>query len=153
MTIAHHDFTIGRTYAYTPDQVFAMFRDPAKKKLWFGASEDLASTFKSFDFRIGGSESAATVHPAGFSTTFDAEYVDIVPGERIVFTYRMTLDGEPLSASATSITLEAVEGGTLLTHTEHGIYLDGEHGAAGREEGTTLLLDHLGSALDSIPVG
>ena len=76
--------------------------------------------------------------------------MDIVPGERIVFTYRMTLNGDPLSASATSITLEPVEGGTLLTHTEHGIYLDGEHGAEGREEGTNELMELLGRALDSL---
>ncbi|MCR6712256.1 MAG: SRPBCC domain-containing protein [Demequina sp.] len=150
MTIAHHDFTISRTYAYSPAQVFDMFADPKKKQLWFGANDDLESSFGTFDFRIGGTESAASDHPGGFSTTFDAEYVDIVPGERIVFTYRMTLNGDPLSASATSITLEPVEGGTLLTHTEHGIYLDGEHGAEGREEGTTDLLRLLGEALDSL---
>ena len=86
MTLAHHDFTIARTYAYSPDQVFDMFADPAKKQLWFGSNDDLTSTFGTFDFRVGGSESAASDHPGGFSTTFDAEYVDIVPGERIVFT-------------------------------------------------------------------
>jgi uncharacterized protein YndB with AHSA1/START domain len=150
MTLAHHDFTLSRTYPYSPDQVFEMFSDPDKKKLWFGSNDELTSTFGAFDFRVGGSESAASDHPGGFSTTFDAEYVDIVPGERIVFTYRMTLNGDPLSASATSITLEEVEGGTLLTHTEHGIYLDGEHGAAGREEGTTELLELLARALDSL---
>ena len=29
-------------------------------------------------------------------TQFDATYWDIVPGERIVYAYRMTLDGVPL---------------------------------------------------------
>ena len=80
----------------------------------------------------------------------DADYVEIVPARRIVFTYRMTLNGAPLSASATSITMELVEGGTLLTHTEHGIYLDGEQGAKSREDGTQQLLELLGSALDKI---
>ena len=150
MTVAHHDFSLARTYPYTPEQVFAAFADPEKKKLWFGASDDLSSTFGSFDFRPGGAESAASQHAGGIRTTFDADYVEIVPGERIVFTYRMTLNDAPLSASATSITFEPVEGGTLLTHTEHGIHLDGDSGAASREEGTNELLGLLGKALETI---
>ncbi len=150
MTVTHRDFTLSRTYPFTPEQVFEAFADPEKKQLWFGANDELTSTFGTFDFRVGGSESAASDHPGGFSTTFDADYVEIVPAERIVFTYRMTLNGAPLSASATSITFEAVEGGTLLTHTEHGIYLDGESGAAGREEGTNELLGLLGAALEKV---
>ena len=150
MPIAHHDFTLSRTYPYTPEQVFAAFADPEKKKLWFGANEYLSSSFGTFDFRVGGTESAESVHPGGIHTTFDADYVEIVPARRIVFTYRMTLNGAPLSASATSITMEPVEGGTLLSHTEHGIYLDGEQGASSREGGTQQLLELLGSALDKI---
>ena len=150
MTIAHHDFTIARTYAYTPAQVFEAFADPEKKKLWFGASDNLTSTFGTFDFRVGGTESAASEHPGGVRTTFDADYVEIVPAERIVYTYRMTMNDEPLSASATSIVLEPVEGGTLLTFTEHGIHLDGESGGTAREGGTLQLMDLLGKALDAI---
>jgi len=150
MTVAHHDFALARTYPYSPEQVFAAFADPAKKRLWFGANEGLDSSFDTFDFRVGGTESAASVHEGGITTTFDADYVEIVPGERIVFTYRMTMNGAPLSASATSITLEPVEGGTLLTHTEHGIHLDGEAGGAAREEGTEQLLGLLGEALEKI---
>lgn len=150
MTIAHHDFAISRTYPHPPAAVFEAFRDPAKKHLWFGAHEGFIVDSQEFDFRVGGRERASTDHGDGTTSTFDATYADIVPSERIVFSYVMTLNGAPLSASATSVTFEPVEGGTLLTHTEHGIHLDGLPGAEGREHGTNEILNDLGKALDSL---
>jgi uncharacterized protein YndB with AHSA1/START domain len=150
MTIAHHDFTITRTYAYTPDQVFDMFADPSKKSLWFGSNEEFTTDSESFDFRVGGREQSESTHVSGWKSSFDATYADIVPGKRIVYTYTMTFNGAPLSGSATSVLLEPVEGGTLLTFTEHGIHLDGEHGAGLREEGTNQILNDLEKALDSL---
>ena len=150
MTIAHHDFTINRTYPYSPNEVFEMFADPEKKHLWFGAHDEFTNDFGGWDFRVGGREQASSDHGNGITTTFDAVYADIVPGERIVFTYAMTLNGAPLSGSATSVTFEPVEGGTLLTFTEHGIHLDGPSGGESREEGSNQLMDMLGKALDSL---
>ena len=150
MTIAHHDFTITRTYSHTPEKVFDMWADPYKKAMWFGNHPGFETSSDAWDFRVGGRERAASDHGNGITTTFDATYADIVPGERIVYTYTMTLNGEPLSGSATSVTLEPVEGGTLLTFTEHGIHLDGAEGGRKREEGTNLLVDNIGKALDSV---
>ena len=76
--------------------------------------------------------------------------MSIVPNERIVYTYGMTLDGKPLSASATCVTLEPVEGGTLLTFTEHGVHLDGFDNGELREAGTVGILDDFGKALDTL---
>ena len=97
MTIAHHDFTIARTYPYPPAQVFEAFADRATKALWFGSSETMTTEAGEFDFRAGGHETAATQHADGSHTTFDAHYADVVPNERIVFTYTMTLNATPLS--------------------------------------------------------
>lgn len=150
MTVAHHDFTITRTYAYSPQQVFEMFSDPAKKGLWFGNHDGFTTGSDAWDFRVGGREQAWSDHGNGITTTFDCVYADIVPGERIVYTYAMTLNDAPLSGSATCITFEPVEGGTLLTFVEHGIHLDGAEGGEKREEGTNLLVDGIGRALDSL---
>ena len=59
------------------------------------------------------------------SVTFDATYLDIVPDERIIYAYEMTIDGQRISASLASIELRPVPGGTHLSLTEHGIFLDG----------------------------
>ena len=152
MTITHRDFTLTRTYPYSPAEVFDAFADPEKKKLWFGANDGFTNESESWDFRVGGREQASSRHESGWRSSFDATYADIVPGERIVFSYVMTFNGEPLSASATCITFEPVEGGTLLTHSEHGIHLDEGPDAELREQGTEELLDNLGRALDSLAV-
>lgn len=150
MALEHRDFTLARTYPYTPAQVFAMWADPAKKNLWFGNSPAIEVLESTVDFRVGGHDHAASRHERGFTTTFDADYVSIVPDELIVYTYAMTLDGTPLSGSVASISFEPVEGGTLVTVTEHGVYLVDGIGGEGREQGTAQLLDALGAALDSL---
>lgn len=150
MTIAHHDFTIARTYPHPPERVFKAWSDRAIKALWFGNAENITTTNEEFDFRVGGRERAHTKRTEGFTTSFDAVYADIVPGERIVYIYNMTLDDAPLSASAACVTFEMVEGGTLLTISEHGIHLDGPSGGASREEGTNHLADAIGRVLDRL---
>ena len=67
---------------------------------------------------------------------FDAVYHEIVDGVRLVCSYEMRMDGIRLSVSLTSIELAATPAGTLLTLTEHGVYLDGIEDPALREDGT-----------------
>jgi len=150
MTIARHDFTITRTYPHPPADVFAMFADPEKKSMWFGNHKDFTTSNDAWDFRVGGRELAASNHGNGITTSFDATYADIVDGERIVYTYTMTLNGAPLSGSATCVTFEPVEGGTLMTFTEHGIHLDGPTGGQSREHGTNILADSIGRSLGEL---
>jgi uncharacterized protein YndB with AHSA1/START domain len=152
MELDHHTFTLARTYPHTPAQVFAAWSDPAKKALWFGNAPTITVIESTVDFRVGGRDHAASRHDSGFTTTYDAEYVSIVEDELIIYMYGMTVDGTPLSGSVATIVFEPVEGGTLLTLTEQGVYLGSfaEAGGAGRAEGTAILLESLGTALDSL---
>jgi uncharacterized protein YndB with AHSA1/START domain len=70
-----------------------------------------------------------------------------VEDERIVYAYRMTLDGVPISASLASIELRPEGAGTHLTLTESGVFLDGYDDAGAREHGTNWLMDKLGASL------
>ena len=105
-------------------------------------------TRHAFDFRPGGVESSESRHPGGFTTTFDATHHNIVPDERIVYSYAMTLDGNPISASLATIELVPEGSGTRLTLTEHGAFLDDFDNVDQREQGTNELLDALGAALE-----
>ena len=81
---------------------------------------------------------------------FRATYTDITPGERIVYTYDMWLNGAHASTSITTIVFEPTDNATHLTFTEQGVYLDNVHGpdaAAGRESGTANLLDAIAEVL------
>lgn len=150
MSVDHHDFTITRTYPYTPSQVFDAWADPQKKALWFGDSPDFTDRVFSHDFRVGGRDHDAATHKGGVRSFFDSEYTNIVPNERIVYTYSMSLDDRPLSTSVTCVTFEPVEGGTLMTFTEHGVHLDGIDNGEMREAGTVEIIKGLDRALDTL---
>ncbi len=150
MTTTQHDFTIVRTYPYSPQQVFAAWAEPEKRRLWFGNSPGLTVIANEMDIREGGRDHAESRHERGVTTTFDSEYHRIIPGEQVVYSYTMTLDGEPLSATLACVTFEAADGGTLLTLTEHGVYYGPMEHAELREQGTRQLLGTMGDVLNSL---
>jgi uncharacterized protein YndB with AHSA1/START domain len=138
----HSTFVIERDYDAPATRVFAAWADKSAKDQWFGPSEGEHE----LDFREGGRERLlADVHGAVY--TYDALYEDIVPDERIVFTYNMHRDGTRMSVSVTTVELIATGGGTRLRYTEQGVFLDGEDKPELREQGTKEILDKLGQAL------
>jgi uncharacterized protein YndB with AHSA1/START domain len=142
----HASFTIERSYTATPERVFGAWSDPAQKRGWFGPP-DGGEGIVEMDFRPGGCERFLASGPGGATYRYSATYQDIVPGERIVYTYEMHRDEDRLSVSVSTVELRAAEGGTALTYTEQGVFLDGHDTAAAREHGTGELLDQLGKAL------
>jgi uncharacterized protein YndB with AHSA1/START domain len=99
------------------------------------------------DVRPGGRERAKGRWPSGMVTTFDAVYFDVVPNQRLVYTYEMHLDDRKISVSLATIELKPEGAGTRLRVTEQGAFLDGYDDAGSREHGTGLLLDRLGASL------
>jgi len=143
----HATFAIERTYDAPPTRVFNAFADPAAKAKWFGGPDEWDKGPSSFDFRVGGRESESGGPKGGVMHKFDALYYDIVPNERIVYSYEMHLDDKKISVSLTTIELAPAGKGTKLTFTEQGVFLDGWDDAGGREEGSKWLLGKLGNSL------
>ncbi|AMM31744.1 polyketide cyclase [Sinomonas atrocyanea] len=136
-------FSITRTLPAPPERVFAALSDFEEKKQWFTGPADWTQVEASLDFRPGGSEVNIGQGPDGDRSEFYAHYYDIVPNERIVYTYEMHHRGVKLSVSLATFELEPEGEGTLLTLTEHGVYLDGHEDPALREQGTRMLFDQL----------
>lgn len=145
--VLHSTFVIERTYPQSPAKVFKAFADKEMKRRWLIEGEGWEIFAYESDFRVGGGDSSRFSYKGGPELTNDTQYQDIVPNERLVFSYRMTMGGKPLSASLTTIELKPSGSGTLLVQTEQGAYFDAENGAEGREEGTRWLLDRLGEEL------
>ena len=148
----HDSFSIDRHYDATPARVFKAFADPAAKAMWFGGPPTTKSEDVSFDFREGGRETVVTVLDDGNRIGYYATYCDIVPDERIVYTYEMTMGGQRISVSVASVEIrQGAGGGADLRITEHGIYLDGLDKAELRRQGTDDLLTALGNSLTQAP--
>ncbi|EJW15424.1 SRPBCC family protein [Paenibacillus alvei] len=137
----HHTFVVERVYRALPAKVFAYWANPRMKEQWFSKADE-------FDFRVGGGERSQGGPPGGAVFTFDAQYHDIVPDERIVYTYTLDMDETRISISATTVEFKAEGEGTKLIFTEQGVFLDGHDSPAQREHGTKEMLDKLGVQLE-----
>ncbi len=143
-SVTHATFAIERTYDASPARVFAAWADPAAKAKWFG---DESKANYRLDFRVGGREFNRGGPPGGAVYTYEALYQDIVPDQRIVYSYSMDLDETRISVSVATVELRPEGAGTRLTFTEQGAFLDGHDNPAEREHGTGVLLDALGEEL------
>jgi uncharacterized protein YndB with AHSA1/START domain len=115
---------------------------------WFNPPETWGKDEHHMDFRVGGIETSVGGPPGGAVHTFRAIYQDIVPNERIIYTYDMHLDDVRISVSLTSFEIKPDGDHTILLMTEHGAFLDGfADGNDIRRDGTSQLLDQLGAFL------
>lgn len=150
-SVEHATFVVERTYDAAPARVFAAFADPAVKARWFTGPEDWVVESSEFDFRVGGHERSRSRPAGGPVIAFDCLYQEIVPNERIIYTYDMHLDEARISVSLATLEFKAAAGGTRLICTEQGAYLDGLDTPGQREGGTASLLDALGAVLGREP--
>jgi len=148
-SVVHGSFTITRNWPHPPAKVFQAFADRDAKDKWFAGGPDLTRLSREFDFREGGREHVAGRWKTGVVSTFDSIYLDIVPNERIVYSYTMHLDDRKISVSQACIELKPDGEGTKLIVTEHGDFLDGYDDAGSREHGTNFLMDALGKSLEA----
>lgn len=144
--VTHGAFTIERDYPVGPEKVFFAFADNEMKRRWFVEGEGWEIYEYTPDFRVGGNDVYRFSFRSGPEIRNDAQYQDIQPNRRLVFSYRMAVGERPLSASLVTVEFLRSVGGTKMHYTEQGAYYDGADSAANREEGTRHLLDQLGKA-------
>ena len=146
-SVTHATFVIERVYAAPSARVFNAFADPAAKRRWFAGPDNWGAGEHELDFRVGGREISRGGPKGGPVHSFDARYQDIVPNERIIYSYDMHLDDRRISVSLATVELRPEGAGTRLVFTEQGALLDGYDDAGQREQGTRELLDALGASL------
>jgi uncharacterized protein YndB with AHSA1/START domain len=148
-SVIHDTFSIDRTYPAATSRVFAAFASAEAKDAWgdtggLEPAEGEAGT-EEFDFRPGGRERFGHKWE-GTTYRYDALYYDIVPDQRIVYSYEMYADDARISVSVATIEFAKSGDGTTLTWTEQGAYLDGIGGPQApelRRGGTAEMLDGL----------
>jgi uncharacterized protein YndB with AHSA1/START domain len=142
-SVTHATFIIERVYDATPAQVFKANSDQAIKRRWFAEGEGFSVQKYELDFRVGGLEACRFRHGEGAPMTYDAMFQDIVPEERIICAYSMTIGGNRISSSLATTQLRPEGRKTRLIFTEQGAYLDGHDNVKEREEGSRGLLEAL----------
>lgn len=140
-------FTIERTYEASRAQVYRALTDPEAKAQWFGAGGAFRPIERTMDVRNGGRELLKARWDSGLVTCFEAYYHDVVPQERLVYSYSLYMDERRISVSLATFELKAAGRGTRLILTEQGMFLDGYEDAGSREHGSGFLLDALGASL------
>ena len=139
-SVEHATFVVERKYEASPERAFAAWADPEAKARWYVDSDARLEV----DFRVGGRERSRGVAPDGRAYSYEALYQDIVPAERIVYTYEMLIEETRISVSLATVEFRPVgDNGTRLVFTEQGAFLDGHETPAGRAEGMGSLLDAL----------
>jgi uncharacterized protein YndB with AHSA1/START domain len=152
-TVTCSTFTIERTLAALPNQVFGAFADVNQKTRMLALSDGdavgEASSHDEFDFRIGGRERFEFVEEDGRIMKYDALYYDSVPNQRIVYSYEMYAGGSRISVSVASIELLEDANSTILIWTEQGAFLDGLDTSDLREGGTSWMVDNMAEYFDA----
>lgn len=147
--VAHAGFTLVRDYPAAITDLWAAFAVEERKRDWFGGGDEWTPHEWRFDFRVGGLDVDEARFHNGVLSRYEARYTDIVEHTRIVTSYDMWIDGVHISTSVASYEFERLAEGSRLTHTEHGVHLDGLDDGASREYGSRLLLDALGRTFAS----
>jgi uncharacterized protein YndB with AHSA1/START domain len=147
-TVAHDTFVIERIYPVPVTQVFGAWAEPVLKARWFAGSANALGAGYDLDFRVGGREVNRAGPPGGPVYRYQSEFHDIVPEQRIIYTYEMYADETRISVSVATVQFRSQDATTHLVLTEQGVFLDGHDTAAQREEGARSLLDSLAAILN-----
>lgn len=149
-TTTHGSFVIERTYSASPQRVFAAWSDPAAKRAWFVAGEGREVLSYALDFREGGKETSNFLFLKGEEmfgerTVFGNTTVlhEIVPNERIIFTYAMDRNGKRFSVSLATVEIKPHGTGSRMVFTESAAFFEGSDGVETREKGWRELLQKL----------
>ncbi len=146
-SVVHADFTIERRYGASPARVFAAFADPVAKRRWSACHDEDGLGEHSLDFREGGHETMRGAPAPEGVYAMRAVYHEIVPEQRIVYSYEMLRDEIRLSVSLATIELHAEGAATRLVFTEQAAFLDGHDRPEAREQGTGIGFDRLAEEL------
>lgn len=139
----HATFTVERMLPGRPPHAFRFWSEFDLKRKWTSCHPDWTVLEDSFDFRIGGSEVVRWRTAEGETREFRAHYFDIVPGERIVYAYEMSLGIKRLSVSLATVVFTADGVKTRMTFTEQAVVLDAGAGLEMRASGTGSGFDRL----------
>ncbi len=139
------EILITRAFGAAPALVYRAWTTPELVRRWWSARRG-EMTVAEIDLRVGGHWRYAMVTPGGDEVAFHGEYLEIVPGQRIVSTE--VFEAVPDEAATNSASFDPAPEGTLLTIlVRHATRAARDmHIASGMEDGLQDALDLLEEA-------
>jgi uncharacterized protein YndB with AHSA1/START domain len=148
-SVAHATFHLERSYDAPAARVWKALTDEAAKQKWFGGTPGSWELLeRHMDVRVGGRERLKGRWEGGMVSTFEAIYHDVIPNERLVYSYEMHLDDKKISVSLATLQLKAAGRKTILMVTEQGAFLDGYDDSGSRERGSREIIEKLSRYLE-----
>ena len=132
--------TLKRRFAASPEKVYAAWTDPARLAQWFGPSQTIAGSVKAeMDVRVGGRFRASFKTDDGEFHEVSGIYREVVPNQKLVFTWAWYTT--PERESLVTVFIRGEGEGSMLTLT-HEQFFD-EAARDGHKRGWTGTLEKL----------
>ena len=145
-TIETNKLVIQRVFAAPVETVYKAWSDPAILEKWFAPNERWVKPAVDVDTVVGGRRNVTMTHSDGESLTSRGHYTEVVPNERLVFTWNWMEDPDGPSETLMTVEFQPVTDGTQLTLTHERI--TSATTAQGFTDGWNFCLDMLARYLD-----
>ncbi|MGN6208543.1 SRPBCC domain-containing protein [Asticcacaulis sp.] len=145
-------FTLERDYDHPVSLLFWAFTSLEAKRAWYGGEGTWEVTRHTMDFEVGGWEHwRGRPNPDAPWMTNDGLYLDILPDERIIHQYNMTMDGRLFTVSQQVLEFSTRGSGSHLKLVEQILFIDGVDHLEDRIGGTRDMMDKLDAYLNTVP--
>ncbi len=104
-----HSLKIVRTFDASPEVVYRAWTDPSVIKRWFGPTVEFSTPIAEVDLKVGGKYRIGMKSPDGELYVAIGTYREIIPNEKLVFTWRW--ESESSEISDTLVTIEFKKSG------------------------------------------
>ena len=140
----HDTVVVQRTYAASPERVFAAWSDPDAIVRWYMPGDaSWSSQVVAHDFRVGGVKQIRFGQTGQTPFFEDCRFEDIIPDRRLCYSMTIARGEQRITTSMVTVELLGVDEGTKVIVTDQLVILDGEETAADRERGWGETLDKL----------
>jgi uncharacterized protein YndB with AHSA1/START domain len=134
--------SLERTYRAAPERIWRAWTQAEALKQWFAPSEAHKVDVMEIDVRVGGRYRIAITAPDGEVHDVSGVYREVVPNERLVFTWAWR--STPERMSQVTVALQPAGTGTALTLTHEQFFDDAARDR--HRQGWTTFLDRLEAA-------
>jgi uncharacterized protein YndB with AHSA1/START domain len=142
-SVRHETIVMERDFKAARERVFQAWADPEARSRWAIPKQDWKSAEQTRDFRTGGHE-VSRFGPSGDPyLRAETNYLDIVPGHRIIMAGTMFEREVAISCSMATVELRERGKTTHMVYTEQAAFLDERDEPSARRQGWQINFDKL----------